>query len=294
MKLPPMNSLKAFEAVARLGSVSAAAAELCVSHGAVSQQVRVLERFLGRELFVRTGNALALSEAGEAYATTVYKALSSIAAETASLMDAPEPVRLKVSAPPTFAVKWLIPNLPRFHNAHIGIEISVDVSSKVVRLGGEGPHAAIRFGADRDPDLDYIEILEPTIRIVGSPAYFKRRGRVRSIDELPEHHLIDFGAASRRHAALHVGWVDVLGEAPKDTIRLAEEHLALAAALEGRGLVIVEDLFVRSDVASKRLRFALSQGFPSKAAYRLAMPRRSTRKRALETFAGWLKAELKT
>jgi len=294
MKLPPMNSLKAFESVARLGSISAAAVELSVSHGAVSQQIRVLERFMGRVLFVRTGNALALSEAGEAYATTVHKALSAIAAETASMKGAPEPIHLKVSAPPTFAVKWLIPNLPRFHNAQAGIEFSVDVSSKVVRLGGEGAHAAIRFGTDRDPDLDYVEILKPTIRIVGSPAYFKCKGRVRSIDELREHQLIDFGPASRRHTAVHVGWADVLGEAPADTIRLAEEHLALAAALDGRGLVLVEDLFVRSDVASNRLRLALSQGFPSKATYRLAMPGRSTRKRPLETFAEWLKAELNT
>lgn len=292
MKLPPMNSLKAFEAVARLGSMNAAAGELSVSHGAVSQQIRVLERFMGRELFIRTGNALALSEAGQAYAKTVHKALSAIASETVSLMEAPEPIRLKVSTPPTFAVRWLIPNLPRFHKVYEGIEVSVDVSPKVVRLGGEGPHAAIRFGTDRDPDLDYIEILQPTIRIVGSPIYFKRNGSVRSIDELCDHQLIDFGPASPRYAALHVSWADVLEEPPKEVLRFAEEHLALAAALDGQGLVLVEDLFVGSDVAANRLRFAVGKGFSSKAAYRLAMPRRSTWKRPLKAFAGWLKEEL--
>ena len=80
MKLPPMNALRAFEAVSRHGSVSAAADDLCVSQGAVSQQIRNLEDFLGRELFDRTANSIELSEDGKAFASVVQTSLADIAA----------------------------------------------------------------------------------------------------------------------------------------------------------------------------------------------------------------------
>ncbi len=79
MKLPPMNALRAFEAVSRHGSVSKAAEELCVSQGAVSQQLRNLEDSLGRELFIRAPNSFTLSEDGGVFAAVVQQALKDIA-----------------------------------------------------------------------------------------------------------------------------------------------------------------------------------------------------------------------
>lgn len=286
-----MNSLKAFDAVARHLSISTAAGELSVTHGAVSQQIRVLERFLGRDLLIRKGNAIQLTETGEGFAKTVHASLAAISSETMAILEMPERVRLQISAPPTFAAHWLIPNLPRFHDAHPEIEVSVDVSAKVVRLRADGPHAAIRFGKSREADLEYIDVLKPSIVAVGSPAYFKRNGRVKSIKDLANHDLINGTPRSTRQASLHVTWGEVAGEAGRASVDVAEEHVALAQALDGKGLILIDEFLVRADIKSRRLRLALDQHFRAKANYRLAMPNRTAMKRHLRTFAAWLQEE---
>jgi LysR family glycine cleavage system transcriptional activator len=113
MKLPPMNALRAFEAVSRLGSVSKAAEELCVSQGAVSQQLRNLEDHLDRELFIRTPNAFKLSEEGETFASVVQRSLGEIALAARKVARTKSRHGLTISASPIFARNWLIPNLKR-------------------------------------------------------------------------------------------------------------------------------------------------------------------------------------
>ena len=106
MKLPPMNALRAFEAVSRHLSVSKAAEELCVSQGAVSQQIRNLEDHLGREMFIRTPQSFSLSEEGEAFAVVVQKALAEISVAAGEVTRTKSRRTLTISMSPNFAVKW--------------------------------------------------------------------------------------------------------------------------------------------------------------------------------------------
>ena len=126
MKLPPMNALRAFEAVSRLGSVSQAAEELCVSQGAVSQQLRNLEDHLDRELFIRTPNSFKLSEEGESFASVVQQSLGDIAFAARKVARTKTRRRLTISASPTFAQKWLMPNLEGFYESFPDVPIIID------------------------------------------------------------------------------------------------------------------------------------------------------------------------
>lgn len=111
-QLPPLGTLRAFEAVARLGSVVRAAAELHVTPGAVSRQVRQLEEALGLLLFERRNRALHLTPAGQALQEACADALGTLAQAVARLRATAQPAPLVLSCEPTLAMRWLIPRLP--------------------------------------------------------------------------------------------------------------------------------------------------------------------------------------
>ena len=121
MKLPPMNALRAFEAVSRQGSASKAAEELCVSQGAVSQQLRNLEDFFGKELFHRSGNSFDLTEEGNAFAAVVQQSLAQIASAANNIVRDRSQSTLRISAPPTIVIKWLLPRLGDFYDTYPGV-----------------------------------------------------------------------------------------------------------------------------------------------------------------------------
>jgi len=139
--LPPLNGLRAFEAYARLGSMIAAAEALGVTHGAVSRQVRGLELQLGARLLAGPKHALTLTEAGRELASALTPAFDLIAAALPGAGPAEE---LVVSCLGTLAMKWLIPRLPAFLDAHPGLRVRILESHAPVDFGAGGLHAAIR------------------------------------------------------------------------------------------------------------------------------------------------------
>ena len=123
-KLPPLNALRAFEAAARLKSVSKAADELSVTQGAVSHQIKQLEDWAQIELLRRSGRGIALTDAGERYANALSPALDQMDAATRRLLASdPRKGWLTVSTMPSFAAKWLVPRLPAFRARHPEIDV---------------------------------------------------------------------------------------------------------------------------------------------------------------------------
>src|SRR5215467_11683425 len=143
-RLPPLNALRAFEAVARSNSVTRAAEELSVTQGAVSQQVKALEATLGVKLFNRERQRLKITPAGRDYLNVVREALDHIAAGTERLMQRQNAGVLTVSTSLDFAAKWLVHRLARFAEAHPGVDLRV--SATIVRPAPDRPGfgAAVR------------------------------------------------------------------------------------------------------------------------------------------------------
>src|SRR5579859_2016623 len=171
-RLPPLTTLRAFEAAARLGSFTRAAEEISVTHGAVSHQVRALERALSTPLFQRNGRRVVLTAAGRHFADRVGAALRDIA-EAARFIQRGERDKniLTISTLPSFAARWLLPRLGRFMEQHPEIAVNVHTSLSLVDLPRDEVDLAIRFGRGDWPGLEAHKFLDDEFFPVASPRF---------------------------------------------------------------------------------------------------------------------------
>ena len=241
--LPPLAALHAFALVAETGSLTAAAARLNVTQPAVSRRLRELEATLGTALLRRGANAVVLTEAGARYADAVRGALDALRSATAELGADPRGP-LRVRAYTTWALRWLIPRLPRFRANHPGIEIELVTSTApVVDFAREGLDAAIR-SAGTAPAPGAARLQRVTLAAFATPAALRRAGPAG---------LTRLGSRVRpRDWAL---WDAARGGDPPAASPLLFEStsLAIQAALEGLGAVICPPPFVAEEMRRRRL-----------------------------------------
>src|ERR1700712_4822336 len=145
--LPPLNAVRAFEAAGRLGSFKSAAGELGVTQGAISQQVRLLEDWLRAPLFERHNRRVALTPAGRAYLSEIGPALDRVAAATAKYGEIGAAI-LRVNAPATFALRWLVPRIAEFQALHPQIKVQIESSNMPIDALAKRADIIIRGGPD--------------------------------------------------------------------------------------------------------------------------------------------------
>jgi LysR family glycine cleavage system transcriptional activator len=294
-----MNALRVFEAVSRLGSVSKAAEELCVSQGAVSQQLRNLEDHLDRELFIRTPNSFKLSEEGETYASVVQRSLGEIAVASREVARTKSRRGLTISAGPFFAQKWLMPNLEKFYESFPGIPVAIDKTHKLVTFKNDGIDAAIRASDSEDgfEDLDSVLLFHPQIFAVASPAYIADHGMLESLAEPGEHHLIDGHYSSKQLGALHTIWQDVIsGDQIDPAVQyesFPEFDQALNAALLGRGIALIPDYMIEEEIESGKIAYANPDPIPALFKCYFVSPADARPNGDLIAFRDWLVDSLK-
>jgi DNA-binding transcriptional LysR family regulator len=143
-RLPPLNALRVFEAAARAESFSAAADELCVTHGAVSRQVGQLEAWLGHDLFERRGRRVVLTAPGRAYLSEISAALDRIALATDEHLRVTRQQIIRVNAPTTFALRWLLPQLSHFQLSNPAVEVRLTTSDEPIERLRDECDVAIR------------------------------------------------------------------------------------------------------------------------------------------------------
>src|SRR5579871_4035735 len=168
-RLPPLNALKAFEAAARHESFTRAAAELFVTQGAVSHQVKALEQELGLKLFNRERQRLVITEAGRDYLNVIRDALDRIALGTEQLLQRQNAGVLTVSTSPDFAAKWLVHRLGHFAEAKTGIDLRVSATMHHVDFAREEVDLAVRHGDGNWPGLDAVKLSAEELFVVCSP-----------------------------------------------------------------------------------------------------------------------------
>src|ERR1700722_13933 len=146
-RLPPLNALSVFEVAARTGSYAAAASELGLTHGAVSRQITALENWLGQKLFMKSGRRMVATPNARIFAAEVGLSFDRLAV-AAQACGRPGARRiLRVSAPTSFAMRWLIPHLVTFHAEHPDMEVAVTTVSTVHEELRGGFDVAIRRGS---------------------------------------------------------------------------------------------------------------------------------------------------
>ncbi|MFD2740987.1 LysR substrate-binding domain-containing protein [Sulfitobacter aestuarii] len=246
--LPSLNGLRAFEAAGRHLNFRAAADEMGVTQGAVAQQVRQLEAHLGMPLFDRLPKGLAFTTTGRGYHARVTTAFDELRAATETLR--PEPDKVLVSVTPTFAAKWLIPNLPDFSAACPNADLRILATERMSSFHGDGIDLAIRqgkppFGAA----LKVVRLFRQEVIAVAAPSLVA--GHRLPIDPEALSHL------PKLHDA-HDLWPAFLkqlnvADRSRHGLRLSQTALALDAALSGQGAALVSSFLVRHDIAEKRL-----------------------------------------
>lgn len=255
--LPPMNALRAFESTARLGSVSAAARELHVTHGAVSRQLRTLEQHFGTALFDKAGRGIALTANGRELHHSVGEAFSRLNDGCAALRRRIDEAPFTLACPGSLLARWLIPRLDRLNAELPELRLRVISSETELDPRREDVDATLRFAAPPWPeDLRVIPLLAERIVAVATPDVWAQSAIRNPLAAIESLTLLD--TASRPQAWSQWASAMAVDAAILDNARghgRRFEHLyyLLEAALAGLGVAIAPHLLVESDLGQGRL-----------------------------------------
>jgi len=291
-RLPPLSSLRVFEAAARRNSFRKTADELNITASAVSHGIQTLENWLGVELFYRESRGLRLTRAGEIYAPLVNQALSLLAKATEQLPGREATGTLSLSSAPTFAVRVLLPRLERFFAQHPEIHVTVDTSHRLVDLTLDDFDVAIRFLSMPKPAPNWTLLVAESLRPVCSPS-LKQRFDAQSLEQMllrvPLIHLTSVSADWNY-------WFRARNiEVPSSIeggFRVDTMQMAFDAATRGLGVVLGRWPLVEEEIESGRLVPLEVESIPGDSAYWLVTSETEFQKPEVKAFRQWLLSEL--
>lgn len=288
-RLPSLNALKAFEATARHESFTKAADELCVTQGAVSQQVKALEDDLGVRLFGRERQRLAITEAGQFYLGVVRDAFDRLGMGTERLLQRQKSGTLTVTTSPNFATKWLVHRLRRFSETHPGIDLRISASIQHVDFAREDIDLAIRHGNGQWPGMDVTRLCVEALFPVCSPKLLEGRHALRSPRDIKHHTLLHTNSTED-----WAGWLskaDVDGVDVKHGIVFNQASMAIDAAVDSQGIALARTALASWDLVSERLVRPFPQVLEAPYAYWIVCPKSAAELPKISTFRGWLLKE---
>lgn len=289
-RMPPLNPLRAFEATARHMSMSRAAKELNVTHGAVSHQVRALESTLKVPLFDRIGGTLQLTAQGAALLPTVTRAFGSIAEAVSLLAEPSREGQLSVCCLPSLMTFWLLPRLDRFSQVHPGIRLRLVSSNDPRMVRDDDIDIWVTYGAGNWPDRIAELWYEPTLIPMASPALVNSKP-LRSIDDLRAHTLLHADDGTEWNRWLDAAGVPELACGSRHV--MSDGHLAIEAAFYGHGIALGDSLTSIELLTSGRLVKPLEQTILAPRSFYLVRRKETRRSPLVTAFRTWAFAEIR-
>jgi LysR family transcriptional regulator, glycine cleavage system transcriptional activator len=294
-RLPPLNSLRAFEAVARHFSFTDAADELCVSTAAVSHQIRALEDHLGTVLFRRSNRSLTLTPAGAVLLPEIREAFVRLRNATAQLRRREVTGSLTIGVPPSFAAKWLIPRLPGLRERCPEIEVHISCASELVDFGCHDVDVAIRYGRGKYPGLHSELLMTTELFPVCSPALAHGHPRLLVPNDLRHFVLLhDEIPAKLPTLPSWETWLNAAGARlvdPSGGPRFDASFLSLEMAIAGKGVALALSTLASRDLAEGRLVRPFARSLPSEFSFFAVCPEASLEQPKIRTFQAWLLEE---
>lgn len=287
-RLPPLNSMRLFEAAGRRLSFKLAAEELNLTPSAISHGIQALEDWLGVELFFRGNRTLTLTSAGVTYLPQVRAALEIIARASEAMPGRRSSGKLIVSVSPTFAIRWLLPRLQRFNQRHPEIEVSVDTLHRQVEFPRDGVDLAIRLGRGNWPELYATCLVRQKLVPVCAP---KLAASLRTLTDLERTTLLHVVDVSEDWDV----WSALAGASlpsPSRGLRFDTIHMAIEAAAEGLGIAIGRLPLVEADVSAGRIVPVFGPPRDCSTGYWLVTGRESLRRPEVAAFRDWIRNEL--
>ncbi len=281
--------LIAFDAAAEHGSFTAAAEQLNLTQGAISRQVRALEKQLGVSLFRRHGKKVSLTDAGKAYVHEINPALKRIQSASLSIMTSPRAGLLNIAILPTFGTRWLMPRFPSFLEQNPDITVNFVTRLSPFDLNREGIHAAIHYGLPDWPGSVALFLMREEAVPVASPDFLKRHAINSPIDlgGVPMLHL-----ASRSDA--WPSWLRERGVAAKVKQGVLFEQFSTIAqaASAGAGVALLPRFLIGKELDNGELRVIFERPVKTEAAYYLMIPNEVATYPPVVAFGKWLTKEV--
>lgn len=286
-RTPPLTALRSFEAAARLGSLSAAARELNVTHAAVAQQVRRLESWFGVKLLTRAGRGVETTERGAALAAGLSEGFGVIAATVRRFAEDDDARALRITTTPSFASGWLMPQLAAFRETEPEIELMINPTVETIDLIEEDYDVGFRFGRGDWPGLQVERLLATNEVLVASTALLERHPIATPADVATAPWVQELGTDEIRHWLLSHG---VDASAHRQVLNLPGP-LALDAVRRGHGLAMTARAWVREDIeAGRMVALFEEEQDPALGYYMVARPQ--PHRRPLAAFLKWARQAL--
>jgi LysR family glycine cleavage system transcriptional activator len=298
-RLPPLASLRAFEAAARHLSFAKAAEDLFVTPGAISQQVKQLEDWLGVALFRRLPKGVLLTDAGQLYGSELREVFArlTIASERVRRYGA-SPV-LTASMSPSLAARWLIPRLGTFRARHPDIDVRIEVNPLPTDFARENVDVAIRHGPGPSWPGLHADLLFPHVVFpVCSPGLLAAGVPLRDPRDLAQFTLLheDTWADSlgRLHDIPWGAWLAAVGAGDVDASRglhFAQTHMSMQAAMAGQGVALANHVLAGEDLRAGRLVRPLPQEVAADSSYWFVCPESAVTRPRVAAFRAWVLEE---
>ncbi|GLS86900.1 LysR family transcriptional regulator [Cypionkella aquatica] len=285
--LPSLPSLLALEAVERLGSASAAAEELNLTQGAISKQLQVLEGQLGLPMLIRDKQRLRLTPAAQDYCREIRRALQSLSQASLTLRANPNGGALNLAILPAFGMHWLAPRLARFAAQHP--EVTINLSTRLQPFEFTNSHfdAAIHYGRQDWPGVDYLPLMEEELLAVCSPGLLK--SPLAAAHDILSYPLLQLESRTGdwgRWLAHH----DHPNQRPP--AMLFDQFATMTqAAIHGLGLALLPLFLIERELQENRLIPAFGQPLKSLGSYYLVWPKDAPPRAPLTSFRNWLTIE---
>lgn len=282
--LPSLNSLRSFAAVAETQSLSAAGRELNVTHAAISQQVKALEKHLGLQLVTREGRGVALTPEGEVLFDGLQRGFGAIQETVEGLVGQEAARPLTITMTPSFAVSWLMPRINDFRQKHPEIELMLNPTADMVELVPGGTDLAIRFGKGDWPGLESELFLATNFVVVGAASLIGDCKVEKPEDILDFPWLQEYGT---NELALWLERKGVMSRKKFSVIHLPG-YMILDGLRRGDGISATAKTFIAPELENGTLKVLFEEGIYSGTGYYLTT-RPGVKRPALKAFLSWIR-----
>jgi len=290
-RIPSFKALVAFEATARLKSVTAASEELFVTPGAVSRQITQLEEWIEKSLMQRSPQGIELTERGKKLAVSLGNAFEDVYAAIREAERPDESNIVTINVFPTFAISWLMPRLAEFHATCPGIDLRIKTSVQPPNFKNNDIDLAVFASVDNPPGLSGIPLFERVFLPVCSPELLERYSGESSLEILKNERLL----MSDIHVGLWEKWLVMMGlstEKLHKGVRFENSSLAWQAARKGAGFAMGQEALLQTDFMDGRLVAPFSESILDERLYRLLWRKEEENLSIISTVISWFKKEV--
>lgn len=307
-QLPPLNSLRVLESVARNLSFSKAADELFVTKAAVSHQIKTLEEYLGFQLFERKNRSIMLTEAAELGLPKLQEGFNNLTEAVQRMQQHTQHDSVNVCMAPSFAAKWLVPRLHSFSGVHPEIDMQIIGDNTLVGNRNESSNldewfrggdidVVIRFGSGNYPGFLVDKLFDVSAVPLCSPELVEGGEHpLKTPDDLRYHTLLhdETGYSGRPRWSEWLKLAGVEGVDDKRGLHFNQVSLALAGAIDQQGVVLSIEQLAQFDIEAGRLCIPFKLEMPMTSSYYVVRQEKAAKNESVEAFIAWLMDEVAT